>query len=197
MNKELLLNQMKEVMLSIEPLSEACWSDIISLVQEKEYPKNSYFAEEGDYPTDLGFVGKGTFRAFYRTADGVEYNKTFFTENTFMVALTAIVTQSMNLINIQALEDATVLKLNYHKFTQLYDQYHALERLVRKVIELEWVKKEVREIRLVLNNATERYQFFQEEHPGLENKIPQYHIASYLGVTPIQLSRIRAKMVGK
>ena len=58
-------------------------------------------------------------------------------------------------------------------------------------------KKEVREIQIVLNNATERYEFFRQEHPGLENKIPQYHIASYLGVTPIQLSRIRAKMAGK
>lgn len=197
MNKENLLDQMKNVMSAIEPLPEACWSDIASLAHEKEYPKNSYFAEEGDYPTDLGFVGKGTFRAFYRTAEGVEYNKTFFTENTFMVALTAIVTGNMNLINIQALEDAMVLRFNYHKFTELYDQYYALERMARKVIELEWVKKEVREIRLVLNNATERYQFFREEHPGLENKIPQYHIASYLGVTPIQLSRIRAKMAGK
>ncbi|MCP4400288.1 MAG: Crp/Fnr family transcriptional regulator, partial [bacterium] len=51
-----------------------------------------------------------------------------------------------------------------------------------------------REIRLVLTNAEERYKHFQQEHPGLESKIPQYHIASYLGITPVALSRIRSKL---
>jgi len=191
------LNQLKKVMTTVEPITDNCWADIVSLSQSRKYVKNSYFAREGDYPTDLGFVSCGTFRAFYRTLEGVEYNKTFFTDNTFMIALTSIITQTRNLINIQALEDSDVLQFDYHKFILFYDQHPSLERMARKVIELEWVKKEIREIRLVMNNATERYQFFKEEHPRLEQKIPQYHIASYLGITPIQLSRIRAKIAGK
>ena len=197
MNNSPILEQMKQVITAVENITDECWMDIAALAREKQFPKSSYFAEEGEYPADLGFVGKGTFRAFYRTTDGIEYNKTFFTENTFMIALTAMITQTRNLINIQALEDSTVLLFNYKEFTKLYDTYHTLERMARKVVEFEWAKKEIREIRLVLNNASERYAFFLQEHPGLENKIPQYHIASYLGVTPIQLSRIRAKIAGK
>lgn len=122
---------------------------------------------------------------------------TFFTDNTFMIALTAIVTKNTNLINIQALLDSVVLELDYQKFTRLFDEYQILERLVRKIIESEWAKKETREIRLVIDDATARYMYFREEHPGLETKIPQYHIASYLGITPIQLSRIRSKLISR
>lgn len=197
MEKNNLLAQMKTALLAVETIPEACWREIAALTEVKAYSKHHYFAEAGDRPTALAFVCQGTFRAFYRNAEGNEYNKTFFTDNTFMIALTSIVTGEANRINIQALEDAVVLQLDYRKFTRLFDTYPLLERLTRKVIEHEWVKKEVREIRLVLNDATERYQFFLQEHPGLENRIPQYHIASYLGVTPIQLSRIRAKLAGK
>ena len=60
-----------------------------------------------------------------------------------------------------------------------------------RVMEREWIVKERHDIRMVTNDATTNYQIFREEFPGLENLIPQYHIASYLGITPIQLSRIR------
>lgn len=197
MADEQLFSQMKRILLTVEQIPDSCWRDIVSITDIKDYPKNSFFAKADEKPTDLAFVCSGTFRAYYLNADGIEYNKTFFTENVFMIALTSIVTNEVNQINIQALEDSVVLQLNYHKFTELFDEYRELERLVRKVVEFEWAKKEIREIRLVLNNASERYQFFIEEHPGLENKIPQYHIASYLGISPIQLSRIRSNKAGK
>lgn len=70
-----------------------------------------------------------------------------------------------------------------------------IERLARKLAELFFVQKEQREIDIVLLDADKRYLLFQKEFPGLENMIPQYHIASYLGITPTQLSRIRKKIV--
>lgn len=193
MIKNILLEQMHGIMSAVEPLQDECWENIKQLIRVKKYNKLSYFAEEGDSPTDIAFICEGTFRAFYRTPDGIEYNKTFFSPNSFILALTSIVSKKPNQINIQALENSTVLQLNYNNLTDLYNKYHSLERMARKIIEYEWTRKEIREIRLVLNNATERYEIFKQEHPGLENKIPQYHIASYLGITPIQLSRIRAK----
>ena len=196
-DKTVLLSRMKSVFDFVEPLPDRCWQEITSFTQLKSYAKNEYFAKEGDRPNSLAFVCSGVFRAFYRNTDGVEYNKTFFTDNTFMIALTAIVTKNTNLINIQALLDSVVLELDYQKFTRLFDVYQILERLVRKIIESEWAKKETREIRLVIDDATARYMYFREEHPGLETKIPQYHIASYLGITPIQLSRIRSKLISR
>ena len=65
------------------------------------------------------------------------------------------------------------------------------------ILEQEWIKKEQHEIRMVTNDATTNYIIFREEFPGLENLIPQYHISSYLGITPVQLSRIRAQLANK
>jgi CRP-like cAMP-binding protein len=189
---EKYLNDLRQTMMSVEKLPDKCWADIESLIKIKEYPKSSFFAKAGDYPTDLGFVCKGSFRAFYRNKEGNEYNKTFFIQNTFILALTALVKNVQNQINLQALEDSILIQINYRKFTSLYDNYPLLERFARKVIEHEWVKKEIREIQIVQLDAAERYKIFRAEYPELENKIPQYHIASYLGITPVQLSRIRA-----
>ena len=61
------------------------------------------------------------------------------------------------------------------------------------VIQWEWVRKEIREIRLVTLSAEERYELFLNEYPGLEHRIPWYYIASFLGITPVALSRIRRK----
>ncbi len=193
METEKYIQQMRQIVSQIETLPEECWEELGRLTKIKVFSKNSYFAEAGQFPTELGFICEGTFRAFYRTEEGSEYNKTFFGKNDFIIALTSIVTSRVNLIYLQAMEDSIVLSFDYNLFSGLFDKYHSVERLVRKSIEIEWAKKETREIRLVLNNASERYKFFLEEHPGLEDKIPQYHIASYLGITPIQLSRIRAK----
>jgi CRP-like cAMP-binding protein len=140
MSGESHFNQMLQVLQTVESLPEACQKALEMLAVEKVYDKNDYFATEGEYPTDLAFLCNGTFRAFYRSADGIQYNKTFFTDNTFMIALTAMITGDQNLINIQTLEKSTVLQFNYLKFTRLFDEYHSLERLVRKVIEFEWAK---------------------------------------------------------
>jgi len=69
--------------------------------------------------------------------------------------------------------------------------------VARKLAEIFFVQKEQREIEIVLLDADRRYSLFQKQFPQLEQQIPQYHIASYLGVTPTQLSRIRRKRLGR
>jgi CRP-like cAMP-binding protein len=86
-----------------------------------------------------------------------------------------------------------LLVATYQEITKLYDQHPQVERLARILAEQFFVRKEKREIELVTLEAKERYAIFQQEHPQLEQLIPQYHIASYLGVSPTQLSRIRAQ----
>ena len=189
------LANLKNVVANVTPFTEEAWKDLSSLFSFQEMERGSYYCREGEYPDKMAFVCKGVLRAFYRTDKGVEYNKTFFIENSFPVSLAAVLQRTKSYLNFQVLEDCKLLVANYHKIETLYEKHRCIESLVRKMIELEWViKKEQRELRLVLNDAEQRYLFFQEEYPGLENRIPQYHIASHLGVTPIQLSRIRAKL---
>jgi CRP-like cAMP-binding protein len=132
-------------------------------------------------------------RAYYSNDQAEEYNKTFFTENNFVGAYSALITQKKNLIDIDCLTDCSLLVATYQEITKLYDQHPQVERLARILAEQFFVRKEKREIELVTLEAKERYAIFQQEHPQLEQLIPQYHIASYLGVSPTQLSRIRAQ----
>ncbi len=195
MNESLLKDQLRNVISKISTLTDKAWNDCSKLFSCQSLEKNGYFVQEGQKTNKLAFVGKGVMRAFYRTKDGVDYNKTFFVDNSFAISYAAVLQKSNSYLNFQALTDCELLVCNYYEFADLFDKNPDIERLVRIVTELEWViKKEQREIRLVLTDAEERYKYFQKEYPGLENLIPQYHIASHLGITPIQLSRIRAKI---
>jgi len=158
---------------------------------ELELSKGKVFAKKGEYSRKMGFVKSGILRAFYSNDNGEEYNKTFFTKNNFVGAYSSLVTGQKNLIDIDCLTDCTLLVAEYKKITLLYEQYPQVERLARILAEQFFVRKEKREIELATLEAKDRYAIFQEEHPTLEQLIPQYHIASYLGVSPTQLSRIR------
>ena len=164
-----------------------------SLFSEKQIKKNEYFAIEGEYSSKLAFISAGIVRAFYRNNQGNEYNKTFFSKKGFIGAYSSLITNQENKINLQCLTDCSFLVADFSNIKKLYDTNPKIERLARILAEQFFVSKEKREIEIVMLDATERYEIFQKEHPNLENRIPQYHIASYLGITPTQLSRIRAK----
>jgi len=187
------MNELKEYLNKIVHFTESEMELFIALFSAKHLKKNEYFAREGEISKKFAFVSSGIVRAFYRNNEGNEYNKSFFTNNNFVGAYSSLVTKQKNRINIQCLTDCTVLIANFSDFTNLYDSTPKIERLARILAEQFFVHKEKREIELVMLDATERYKIFQMEHPNLENQIPQYHIASYLGITPTQLSRIRAK----
>lgn len=187
------MSELKKYLIKIVDFTESEMEKFTSLFSESHLKKNEYLAEEGEYSTKLAFITKGVMRAFYRNNNGNEYNKTFFTELNFVGAYSSLVTKQQNLINIQCLTDCTVLMADYGQVTNLYDGFPKIERLARILAEHFFVSKEKREIALVMLDASERYAIFQKTHPNLEHLIPQYHIASYLGITPTQLSRIRAK----
>lgn len=188
------MESLREYVTQVYPLPPATWEALTPLIHPSHLKRNTFFAERGDQPSDLGFLQSGSVRAFYRDPKGQDYNKTFFVGPCFFAAMSALVTGQPSQIYIQAMEDCEILRLPYPELKGLYDQHPALERLARMIVEGIFVVKEQREIDLVTLDAKARYLKFRSAFPGLENRIPQYHIASYLGVTPTQLSRIRTAM---
>ncbi|GEO22544.1 Crp/Fnr family transcriptional regulator [Cyclobacterium qasimii] len=176
---------------SISPLEERTWKIVANFFTEYSLKKGEYFIKEGEVSKKCGFLKQGVIRAFYRNKEGVEYNKHFFTTNNLVGGYSSMVTEQPNKINQQALTDCQLLICDYKKITDLLDKHQDLERLLRKIAEHYFVDKEKREVEIVLLEAKKRYAIFQKEYPQLEQLIPQYHIASYLGISPTQLSRIR------
>jgi CRP-like cAMP-binding protein len=184
---------LEETLNHIVPFDNASLVSIVNLFKEVQFKKGKSFARKGEYSRNIAFIKSGVLRAYYGNDKGEQYNKTFFTENSFVGAYSALVTGNRNLIDIDCLTDCSLLVAEYSKITALYDENPKVECLSRILAEQFFVRKEKREIELVTLEAKERYSIFQKEHPDLEQRIPQYHIASYLGVSPTQLSRIRAK----
>ena len=179
---------------SISPIQKDTWNKVRKLFSETTLKKGEYFIHDGDMAKKIGYVFNGVIRAFYRNSEGAEYNKHFFTVNSLAGGYSSLITKTPNTINQQALTDCIIFTANYEDMVNLYESNRDLETFSRKLAELYFVHKEQREVDIVMLDADKRYAIFQKEFPNLEQLIPQYHIASYLGITPTQLSRIRRKL---
>lgn len=188
--------ELKHYIDSLNPISAESWDKVSALFEKSQLSKGDFVIREGELEKHLTFLQTGIVRAFYRNPEGIEYNKHFFLAPCFMGGYASLITGKPNQINQQALTPCTVWKADFAAFSALYDQCPDLERAARRQAELFFVHKEQREIEIVLLDADKRYQLFQKQFPGLDQHIPQYHIASYLGITPTQLSRIRRKSTG-
>ncbi len=166
----------------------------LSLFTAHKLQNGSDFIREGVMGKHICFVTEGIFRSYYISPKGEEKIKHFFLPGTFFAPLTSLVTNQPSPVYIGTLKDSEYLSADYNAIEVLYTEQPELNKLGRKLAEWAWIGKERRETQLIMLDASSRYKAFREEFPGLERQIPQYHIASYLGITPVQLSRIRANL---
>ncbi len=187
------MENFKNYLNSFSKIPEEQVDALISIFNPKALRKGDFYAKEGEICKKLAFLSKGIIRAYYQNDKGVEYNKLFFQEPAIVAGYSSLITGQENLINIQCLTDCEIFEVNFKQIIDLYEKHPLIERLNRSIAEDFFVKKERREMSLVMNDADKRYEMFKEEYPQLENDVPQYQIASYLGITATQLSRIRAQ----
>ncbi|WP_436806769.1 Crp/Fnr family transcriptional regulator [Chryseobacterium sp. DT-3] len=192
-----LMDNFKSFINRLSTVSAESWKNFSALFTPRILKKGDYFIKEGEIANEIGFLEIGILRAFYRNNEGVEYNKHFFLSNCFIGGYASLITNKSSPINQQALTNCNLLVANFKNIQNLYGTSPDIERLARILAEQLFIQKEKREIEIVLLDAEKRYHIFQKDFPLLEQQIPQYHIASYLGVTPTQLSRIRRKILSK
>lgn len=155
--------------------------------------KGQYFIQAGEVPTTFGFLVSGLCRLYYLDTSGTEWTKSFCLANTVIAAYSALLLGEPSRLFIEALEDSTLLVADYAMYQTLTRDHPCWQILSGKFAEGLFIKKEQRESELLLDDAPTRYAKFLTEYPGLESRVKQYHIASYLGITPVSLSRIRAQ----
>tara|TARA_R110002073_G_scaffold139232_3_gene289471 strand:- start:23567 stop:24142 length:576 start_codon:yes stop_codon:yes gene_type:complete len=188
---------MKELLTyinTISPIKEVTFLELQKSFKPFQLKKNEFFVREGNYAQQIGFLKKGVIRAFFLNQEGKEYNKQFFVGPSIIGAYSSLLTKQPTKIAQQALTDCEILVANYMEIENSYDKFHDLERLGRKIAEFYFLEKEQKEIEMALLDADKRYLIMRERFPTIESIIPQYYIASYLGISPTQLSRIRRKL---
>lgn len=178
----------------ISLINNDSFNDLWNCFSPKKLKKNEFFVKEGAYAKQVGFLYKGIVRAYFVNSEGKEYNKQFFVAPSIIGAYTSLLTKQPNKIGQQALTDCLVMVANYDDVESLYGRHHQLERLGRRIAEFYFLEKEKKELEMGLLDAEKRYRILREDFPQIETIISQYHIASYLGISATQLSRIRRTM---
>ncbi len=195
--------QYKEVhhyLNKVSSTSEKTWQEVADMLEEKIFNKHEFFAKQGRYEHKVGIVISGVFRSFIEGKGGSEFTKTLYTPIyyktpiSYLGSYTALVTGTINKINIQALTDAKILMCSYDRWKALSESNKEALEWSKKLANLFFMGKERREMLLGTMTAEQRYILFRDEFPELENQINQYHIAQFLGITHTQLSRIRKKV---
>ncbi|MCD4732134.1 MAG: Crp/Fnr family transcriptional regulator [Bacteroidales bacterium] len=184
--------QIRKSIDKIHPLGIDCWSEIEPLIYINELNRNEYYSKEGQFTRGLGFVYSGILRIYYLNDKGEEWNKHFLQNNDFVAS--SISPEKKSITSIQALTKTTILCIPYPELVKISTEYKEINSFIQKLTFSYLEQKQYREIRLLSEEAMNNYLTFKKSYPDLENKIQHYHIASYLGITPTQLSRLRKKM---
>jgi CRP-like cAMP-binding protein len=173
------------------PLGEAVVCDILACFEVKLYSRNQYFAMAGDVNDRLGFITNGLFGMIVEKPGEAVFIKNFLREGDFLLA--TFDPKSENLVHIQALKDSRILEARYSDIQILSDRYSDFKLLSERGMQRRYQEICDRLEQMAILDADGRYKVFQEAFGDLEDSIPQYLVASYIGVTPTQLSRIRKK----
>lgn len=178
------------------PLSDETIQNLLDICTEEYYHKNDLLLESGSMARYYYFIKSGLIG--YYTVDELGNNiyKIFFEENSFVASTAAIIKNEPSDFNIIALEDCSVIQYPAKAYRELLEKHHDLALFHLYYLEKNWVvKKEPLEVSLKYETAKKRYLQLLE-NPSLYNRLKQHHIASYLGITPTQLSRIKKDIHG-
>lgn len=178
----------------VNSISDSQWELIKGAISIKNYEKGQLLLTAGKYSGSVWFIFRGLVRNFYLTPEGKEFNKSFITAPGFCGAMTEMLAGQPSRFSISALEPTTTIMIPIEWFNTAKQSIEVLQLMELRLAQQLALKKEQREAELLLDDAKTRYLLFKKDHPELEARVPAYHIASYLGITEVALSRIKRQL---
>lgn len=169
---------------------------ISEVMPVRMYPKGTILLREGQIATECYMNLKGLVRR-YIIVDGEERTTEFYTEEQPVASLVSYNQKVPADHYFSCLEDTTLVVLSYDNEQLLNKKYPHLEKLCRVTTEVDYGNHLSKMARFMTSTPEERYQHLMQTNPDLLNRVPQYHLASYLGIKPESLSRIRKRMLQK
>jgi CRP-like cAMP-binding protein len=159
----------------------------------KTYKRKEVVIEEGQVCRYIWFLNKGLARDFYYR-NQAEHTSDFFIENSFLTNYESFLTRKPSIGSIDALEDCEMLMISYDSLQKLYNESNVWEKTGRIIAERLFLRAKRRKDDLIANSPELLYLFLVQERPQVIQRVPQYYIASFLGISPEHLSRIRKKL---
>jgi CRP-like cAMP-binding protein len=190
MQEQILLKRfLRNIQLDLNPKQVQL---ISQLFEQKHLKKGEFFIREGTINYDIAFMLEGVMRLYMVDADGNETNLRFIKENDLFSGGYAFGQKAI--VNLQCLEDCTVFAVRGCDFITIAGHVHLVARSYNSMLDCLFKQSMLRLSSYIKLNGKERYKFFLKDYPGLANRIPLFHIANHLGISQVQLSRIRAEI---
>ncbi|RSK43918.1 Crp/Fnr family transcriptional regulator [Hymenobacter rigui] len=178
------------------PLTEDEWAPLAAGLRMHQLGRKQEFVTQGQAAPELALVLAGACRLYYTRPDGEERTTYFFFENHLMGSYQSCLTGQPSQFSIQALVPTELVTFPYALLRRLFDEYPVYERFGRLLAEYHLLGTDARLTELLLLSPEQRYHALLRSHKTkILERIPQQYVASYLGVTPVSLSRIRARLL--
>lgn len=160
----------------------------------RQIPARYILSKEGKTARELYFIVKGLLRLYY-TKDGEDITAFIFRENLFAAAYDSFIRQAPGNQTLESLEESDLLVLSYEDLQKLYEELPVMNVLVRKIAEQRFINAQMILSSYILDSPEERYKKFRDVHGDLLLRVPHHMIASFLGISPVSLSRIRRRLM--
>jgi len=183
-------SQLNEFFCRLVDFSDEELEEVKHFFSLKKFKKGDFLCVPGETAHEIGFILKGAFRVYY-LVEGKESTRFLGCENAFITSTPSFTTQTPSTEYVEALENAELLMLSFQDLQKMYKLSHKWERVVRLLAEYSYVEQQQRIYSLIALSAQERYESLVQSRPDLIQRVPQYIIANYLGISPETLSRIR------
>jgi len=179
-------------------VSQEEWAQLETTLQTKTYKKGEMISFKDDIWTSAMYINSGMIRSYIINDHGKDFTRQFYfntkesrTANLFVIDLSSFTTQFPSNRSFEVLTDSEVVIFSRKNLYALYEKYKKWEFVGRKMAEFAYIDMDLFYHNLLTKTPSERYVYLQQNMSELLEDVPQYHIASYLGITPVSLSRIK------
>ena len=176
------------------PLNSLERDEISKCFVERKIKRRGFILQQGDVCVNFTFVVSGCLKMYAVDKDGREHNLQFAAENDWITDLSGFYSEKASTVFIEAIERSEILQIKHDDLLYLYVTYHKIDHNFRVIIEQKYIEIQNRVLQNISSTAEERYTTFLQQYPNLSNRLPNTQIASYLGITPEFLSKIRREI---
>lgn len=185
------MEELLQYFTSIHPLSDALISYFAANIKCRHLKKKEFLLKKGWVSQDIHFIYKGILRCFY-IIDDKEVSSWFMKEGDVIISVESFFNQTVSKEFIQALEDSSVFYISHEELQHIYKNFPEFNFIGRVLTERYYTLSEQRLYAMRMQRAPDKYQYLLNQHPDLLLRVPSKFLASYMGVTEVTLSNMKA-----